>query len=225
MRREPLNVIDGLLTDALGERYGRIAARVVSHGAAERQAHLVDARGVTRTWSVTFLARPMPPALRGVNADIRAGALVGEAFRNRGFTIRKNVIDVFVVEVPGWLREAFQDSSRYAWARIFEFHARKGKARPLIYGTLCEVFTPDFKPPIVTPADVSWLGPATPEFQALGLSAEKAWERIGKLDEGRDVGSRVFRARVATLPRVHALRGRVTEILAAPARGGSGRRA
>src|SRR5574341_2380353 len=139
-RNGPLSWIDGLLTDALGERYGRIFARVIRHDAGEREAHLVDSTGVTRTYSYTFLSRPMPVPLRAVNDEIRAGRLIGEAFRDRGFSIRKNVVDVFVVETPGWLRTAFRVRERYAWARIFEFHARKGDAPPSLYGTLCEIF-------------------------------------------------------------------------------------
>jgi hypothetical protein len=213
LRDGPLSLVDGLLSDALGERYGPITARVVRHDAREREAHLVDATGTTRTYSLTFLSRPMPGPLRPVNEEIRSGRLIGEAFRDRGFAIRKNVVDVFVVESPAWLRTAFRVKERYAWARVFEFHARKGPAAPHLYGTLCEIFTPDFKPPIVTPTDVSWLGPCLPGLRACGFTREDAWRRIGRLEDGRDVGGRFFRARLRTLPRVFDLRKRVLELL------------
>ena len=103
-RRETLALVDGLLSDALGERYGPITARVLKHDDREREAHLVDLKGVTRTYSITFLSRPMPAGLRELNREIRAGALMGETFRKRGFTIRKIVFDIFVVESPAWLR-------------------------------------------------------------------------------------------------------------------------
>jgi len=214
-RDEPLSLVDGLLSDALGERYGPISARVVRHDAAEREAHLVDSAGVTRTYSFTFLSRPMPPAFRAVNAAIRSGRLIGEAFRDAGYAIRKNIVDVFVVESPRWLRHAFRVKQRYAWARVFEFHARKAAAPPQAYGTLCEIFTPDFKPPIVTPTDVSWLGPCTPGLLHCGVSKEEAWRGIGRFEDGRDVGTPLFQARLATLPLVFELRRRVAALLAA----------
>lgn len=212
-RDELLAPVDGLLSDALGERYGPISARVLLHDARERRAHLVDAKGATRTFSVTYLSRPMPPALRPVNAEIRAGRLIGEAFRDRGFAIRKNVIDVFVVECPPWLRAAFRARERYAWARTFEFHARNRSSGPLLYATLCEIFTPDFKPPVVTPTDVSWLGPSSAALRGVGLSKEAAWNQIRRFEDGRNVEGRFVDARVATLPLVFDIRRRVTSFL------------
>ena len=213
-RREPLALVDGLLSDALKERYGPISARVLHHDASEREAHLVDGKGVTRTYSVTFFARPMPAALREVNDRIRAGRLMGETFRDRGFAIRKNVFDIFVVEIPAWLRKAFRTKHRYAWARLFEFHARKGSGPPYHYATLCEIFTPDFKPPLVTPTDVSWLNPCTPALLACGVSKEEAWRHINRLEEGRDVNGRFVQGRIATLPVAFDLRRKVAARLA-----------
>jgi len=212
-RRESLSLVDGLLSDALGERYGPITARVLKHDARERQAHLIDSKGVTRTFSVTFFSQPMPAPLRAVNAEIRAGCLIGETFRNHGFTIRKNVFDIFVVELPAWLRRAFGSKERYAWTRTFEFHARKGTSPPHLYATLCEIFTPDFKPPLVTPTDASWMGPSFPALLACGLNREQAWRGISRLEDGRDVNGRFIEARVATLPLAFALRRRVAEVL------------
>jgi hypothetical protein len=212
-RREPLALVDGLLSDALGERYGPISARVLKHDSREREAHLVDAKGVTRTFSVTFFSRPMPTPLKAVNAEIGAGRLIGETFRNHGFTIRKNVFDIFVVESPAWLRRSFRTTQRYAWARMFEFHARKGSAPPHLYATLCEIFTPDFKPPVVTPTDVSWLGPRFSALLGCGLSKEEAWRGISRLEDGRDVNGRFIEARIASLPQAFDFRRRVAELL------------
>lgn len=214
LRREPLSTVDGLLSDALKERYGPIAARVLRHDAREREAHLVDLDGVTRTYSVTFLSKPMPPPLREVNEKIRAGGLMGETFRDQGFAIRKNIFDIFIVESPAWLRKAFRRKERYAWARLFEFHARKGSAPPRQYAVLCEIFTPDFKPPLVTPTDVSWLNPCTPALRACGVSIEEAWNQINRLEDGSDVYGRFIEARIASLPRVFELRKKVAERLA-----------
>ena len=213
-RREPLALIDGLLSDALKERYGPISARVLRHDASEREAHLVDSEGVTRTYSLTFLSRPMPAPLRPVNEKIRGGRLMGETFRDLGFAIRKNVFDIFIVESPAWLRKAFRTKERYAWARIFEFNVRKGASPPLLYATLCEIFTPDFKPPLVTPTDVSWLNPCTRALLACGVSREQAWREINRLEEGTDVNGRFVEGRIATLPYAFDLRDRVTRRLA-----------
>jgi hypothetical protein len=216
LRREPLSLVDGLLSDALKERYGTITARVLRHDAREREAHLIDSQGVTRTYSVTFLSNPMPAPLRPLNDKIRAGRLMGETFRDLGFAIRKNVFDIFVVESPPWLRKAFRTRERYAWARLFEFHARKGSSPPLVYATLCEIFTPDFKPPLVTPTDVSWLNPCTPALLACGVSREEAWRQINRLEDGRDVNGRFIEGRIATLPLAFELRSKVAKRLASP---------
>jgi hypothetical protein len=97
---------------------------------------------------------------------------------------------------------------------MFEFHARKGSAAPHLYATLCEVFTPDFKPPVVTPTDVSWLGPRYSALLACGLSKEEAWRGISRLEDGRDVNGRFIEARIATLPVAFELRKKVAERLA-----------
>jgi hypothetical protein len=213
-REDLLALIDGLLSDALGERYGPVWAKVLRHDDREREALLVDSRGVTRTFSLTALSRPMPGPLGEVNRAIRSGQLIGEAFRNRGFAIRKNVLDVFVVEIPPWLRSSFKVKGRYAWSRIFEFHARKETSPPYLYGTLCEVFTPDFRSPLVKPGDLARVGAATRELLARGLSRENTWLQIGRFNGWSAVRDRFAEARIATLPRLFAFRRRVEEVLA-----------
>jgi hypothetical protein len=118
-----------------------------------------------------------------------------------------------VVEVPPWLRKAFRHPSPYAWARTFEFHARNRTSGPLLYATLCEIFTPDFKPPVVTPTDVSWLGPSSAALRSVGLSREEAWGQIRRFEDGRNVNGQFVEARVATLPLVFDIRRRVTAFL------------
>ncbi len=215
-RTQPPSTIDGLLSDALRERYGPISARVLRHDAREREAHLVDRRGVTRIFSVTFLSRPLPPSIRAVNARIRDGGLIGDSFRDAGFAIKKNLLDVTLLPIPAWLRSDFGVKERHAWSRIFEFHVRKGTSAPRHYATLCEIFTPDFKPPIVTPEDVARVGASLRELVLRGLSEDAAWNRVGRYDGPRDIQGRFAEARIATLRTVFRIRDRVAEILASP---------
>lgn len=188
-----------LHTDILEERYGPIAARVLRHDKAVRAAHLVDAKGISRTFAVTFFP---PQGHKGeigrINAEIRRGEAIGKAFRNHGFAIRKNVTAVFVVPIPVWLQQAFHLSEPKAKARFSEFFARRGNEKPVVYGEVVEIYSPDFRPASVNAVDRGQVNPPTRLLEAAGFSKEEIWRRLGAYNEWGDVKAAYLKAKKAS---------------------------
>jgi len=212
---EPFPLADRLYIDVLEERYGPIHAEIRSHDRRVRESFLADLKRIPRTYALTFLAQPLPAEARKVNADIRQGELLGKAFLRHGYDVRKNVIDVSILELPRWLRTAFR-AGRHALARSAEFFARKKGCVPFIYGLVTEIYSPDIRPPLINEVDVSQLSAFTPELARNGFKKEQIWERLGRENDWSDVRERHERARVASLPLVFAHRRTIARRLGLP---------
>ena len=57
---EHFPLVDRLHTDVLEERYGPISSRVLVHNDKIRRAHLIDQKGISRTYAITFLSNKWP---------------------------------------------------------------------------------------------------------------------------------------------------------------------
>lgn len=51
------------------------------------------------------------------------------------------------MEIPDWLRSDFKVLENVARVKVTEFHAKKPTKRPVVYGTLVEILSPDFADP------------------------------------------------------------------------------
>jgi hypothetical protein len=209
-RRPP----ERLHTELLEAQFGPISVKVLHHDTRLRKVHLVDARGVSRTFGLTFLSRPMPVPIRAIDGELRSGQFIGKAFVEHGYAIRKNMLDYFVLETAPWLRTAFHVKERYALTRFWECYVLNRRSAPLIYGTVCEVFSPAFRPPVLGHEDMAYMGAVTRELLKRGFSREEIWRRIGRRSGWIDVEARFLQARVAALPLVFELRRKVADILA-----------
>ncbi len=116
MQHFPL--FEKLHTDILEERYGPIHARVLRHDSKIRKSLLTDSKGIARTYALTFLQDWHNKEINDINEQIKSGEAIGVAFRARGYSIRKNVLDVFMIKLPKWLKGAFYTKEGYAKARI-----------------------------------------------------------------------------------------------------------
>jgi hypothetical protein len=178
MKQEHFNLVNRLHTDVLEEKYGEINAKVLRHDNIIREAHLIDKKGLSRTYAITFLRKYKNKKIIKINNEIKKGKPIGKAFREYGYHIRKNVIDVFVIKLPIWLRKAFYTKEKYAKARLSEFYAKNKKDPPIIYGTVVEIYSPDFRLPVINNIDISQVHPTTECFEHAGISKEKVWDKL-----------------------------------------------
>lgn len=197
---EHFPLVDRLHTDVLEEKYGAISVKLVRHTRRLREAHLVDRSGISRTYSLTFFPAKRERRIASVEKDIASGAPIGKAFRMHGYAIRKNVVEVFLLPLPGWLRKAFRTKEMRAKARISEFYAKKRGEEPVIYGDVLEVYSPDFRPQIINAVDLSQDNPLTRVLQKKGFSKEEVWRRIGNDNDWSDVEKKYFEAKRASRP-------------------------
>ncbi|PJE58465.1 MAG: hypothetical protein COU81_00610 [Candidatus Portnoybacteria bacterium CG10_big_fil_rev_8_21_14_0_10_36_7] len=75
-----------------------------------------------------------------IDVEIKNGGMIGKMFKEFNYEVRKNVIDVFIIEIPKWLKEKFVVKKNYAKARISEFYAKKEGSEPIIYGYVLEIY-------------------------------------------------------------------------------------
>lgn len=204
---EHFPLVNRLHTDVLQEKYGSIHADVLRHNDNFREAHLVDPDGVSRTYAVTFFPDNQEnKEMKEINKEIQEGGAIGITFRKHDYAIRKNVLDVFVFKLTPWLQEAFQTDEKFAKARLSEFYAKKKDSKPSLYGDVLEVYTPDFRPPIVNAVDTRQINPSTKQLVDAGFSRDEIWHRIGNENDWSDAQQVYKRARIESLPAVFDLR-------------------
>lgn len=185
-----------LHTDVLEGSYGPIRAEVVRHDDEIREAHLVDKEGISRTYALTFLTFDRNNLeLSNIDKKIQNGGEIGKTFRDHGYTIRKNVVAVYIVDqMPNFLKDRFKVDSKSAKARLSEFYACKEGGKPFIYGIVTEIYSPDFRPPEVNEVDVEQDNPTTHALEMVGFTKEEVWKRLGNGNMWEDVEDRYKKA-------------------------------
>ncbi len=187
-----------LHTDILELKYGPIQARVLRHDDvaekkrlkedAIREAELVDSEGITRTYALSFLKYDTNNSeLVAIDVKIREGGLIGKTFREQGYEVKKNVIDVFLIDLPEWLKSDFQTDHQQAKARITEFYAKKENQTPVIYAYVLEIYSPDFKNPDdgINSTDKTQINPTTQSLEEVGISGDYIWKELDE-SENKD---------------------------------------
>ncbi|MEK6960484.1 MAG: hypothetical protein AABX47_04885 [Nanoarchaeota archaeon] len=213
-RMEHFPTVDRLHTDVLEGRYGEIRAKVIRHDDLVRESHLIDSSGASRTYALTFfMVDSHSDDIRPIDLEIRSGGSIGATFRRYGYAIRKNVLDVFILEVPDWLAQDFHHSGLHAKSRISEFYAKKQGAPSVLYGDVLEVYSPDFRPPLINKIDYAQINPSADELQREGFSLDDILARIENGNDWSDVAERYERARIKSLGRVFGFRRRIEEYL------------
>ena len=147
---------DRLHTEVLEEKYGKISLQVLHDDDELREVLLTDAQDIVRTYAVTIRSEDWRnnTAFCAVNEAIRAGEPIGRAFKSRGYAIQKKVLTVYQLALPEWLRHAFVTEENFAKARITEFLVEKA-GMVLSYGFVTEVYSPDFRKPVMTLHDLA----------------------------------------------------------------------
>ncbi len=185
MQHFPLT--EKLHTDILEEKYGEIHARVLKHNSKIRESLLVDSKGIARTYALTFFNGWDNNEIISINNEIKNGKAIGKAFREKGYTIRKNVLDVFKIKLPILLKKEFNTKEESAKARLSEFYAKKQGNKPVIYGIVTEVYTPDFRKPVINEVDKLQIGSVTVCLEDVGFSKDEIYRRIGDDNNYDDV--------------------------------------
>jgi hypothetical protein len=203
-----------LHTDILERKYGPISSRVLRHDRKVRASHLVDVDGISRTFALTFFpGTKRKTIIKRIDAEIRSGKPIGKTFREHGFEIRKNVISVFIIRLPDWLRKAFDRKEHFAKARISEFLAKKTGAKPLVYGTVLEVYSPDFRPPSINDVDMAQVNAPIEVLERFGFSIENVWDRVGDNNNWQDARQKLDSAKNAGLPTVQKFERRINSYI------------
>lgn len=225
---EHFPVKEKLHTDILEQKYGPIRAVVLRHDNVHelkkgseriREALLVDESGILRTYALTFLTYDKSNSeISLIDDEIRNGGLIGQTFRNHGYTVKKNVIDVFIIDVPQWMQDDFRSDQEKAKARVTEFYAKKENSTPVIYGNVLEVYSPDFKDPQegINQIDRAQINPLTSTLQSTGVPIDEIWDRLDKAaedNEWEDFQESYKQAEIFSQPAVSLLHDKISKYL------------
>lgn len=228
VNQEHFPIKDKLHTDILEQKYGPIHAVVLRHdnvketkkGAERiREARLVDEKDILRTYALTFLTYDKEnKEIANIDDEIRQGGLIGQTFREHGYTIKKNVIDVLIMPIPDWMRKDFNTEIKEAKARLTEFYAKKVGTTPTIYGTVLEIYSPDFKNPVdgINDVDINQINPLTGALQSVGVPIDEIWERLDRAAENNewdDLIERYKQAQQLSQPIVDSLHKKIAKYL------------
>jgi hypothetical protein len=157
MRTEQHYYLGGKLhTEVLEERYGKISLQVLHDDDQVREVLLTDQKDIARTYAITIRSNDWrnDEDICAINETIRAGEPIGKAFKSRGYAIRKNVMAVYPLALPEWLQHAFMVEASFGKTRITEFIVEKN-GLSCRYGYVTEVYSPDFRKPLITVQDVA----------------------------------------------------------------------
>jgi hypothetical protein len=209
MQHFPLT--EKLHTDILEEKYGEVHASVIKHNSKIRESLLVDSRGIARTYALTFFDELKNKEVEEINEDIKKGNAIGKAFRQKGYTIRKNVLDVFIIKLPLWLKKEFHTKENNAKARLAEFYAKKQGEKAIIYGIVTEVYTPDFRKAIINDVDKLQIGAVTECLEEEGLSKDEIYRRIGDDNNYEDMQEKYDHAKEKSKLIISKLRNKIEE--------------
>ncbi|MEK6890724.1 MAG: hypothetical protein AABX03_01155 [Nanoarchaeota archaeon] len=192
---EHFPLVDRLHTDVLEEKYGKISSRVLIHNDQIRLAHLIDSKGISRTFAITFFVNDWTNDVKKINEEIKNGKPIGKVFRDHEYAIRKNVLEVYKIKIPNWLKKDFDTNENYAKARLSEFYAKKKDKSPEIYGIVVEIYSPDFRIATINKTDMAQESALTPSLEKKGFSKEEIWKRIGRENDYEDCKQKFMSAK------------------------------
>lgn len=176
---EPYIVTGRLHTEVLQDIYGPISVKVLKDDNLTREVLLKDKQSIARTYALTIKNDEWAcnKEMRTVNAAIRSGEAIGKSFKTNGFSICKNIIDVYLVNLPEWLQRAFAHNSQMAKARISEFLVKKGQ---LIfnYGLITEIYSPDFRNAMINVQDREQINLPSSILYDMGLTKQQVWKYV-----------------------------------------------
>ncbi len=178
---EHFNINKKLHTDVLESTYGVIHSEILRHDDFMREVFLSDKDNIARTYALTIFAYDKNNAeIRAIDEKIKNGGLIGKTFKEHGFEVRKNVTGVFTIKNPPWLKTAFSDESTESKTRLSEFYAKKETGEPIIYGTVLEVYSPNFRPAEINKIDTDQVHPTTAVLEQAGYTKSEIYDFLAE---------------------------------------------
>lgn len=213
---EHFPLVDRLHTDVLEEKYGKIHSKILVHNENIRLAHLVDNKGISRTFAITLFLNDWTNDIKKINSEIKGGEPIGKAFRKHEYAIRKNVLEVYKIKIPNWLKEEFDTKDNYAKARLSEFYAKKRESLPVVYGIVIEIYSPDFRKATINKVDMAQESALTIILEKRGFTKEEIWKRIGRENDYEDQKNKFIMAKKESDKIEKDLKNKINKILKNP---------
>lgn len=212
--KENFNLTKKLHTDVLEEQYGDIHSEVLRHDDKIREVHMLDKNNISRTYALTFLTFDRDnEEIAKIDKEIRDGGLIGKTFRGCGYEVRKNVISVFITELPDSLKQKMKTDEKEAKIRLSEFYAKKEGKEPFIYGVVSEIYSPDFRPAVVNDIDISQDNPLTEAMEKAGITKTEIWDRLGNNNDFSDIKEKFEHAKDLAIEKETLLKNKVITYL------------
>ena len=192
-----------LHTEALAEKFGPITVNVLRHSSRVRETLLVDSKGVARTYALTILQnKDWTKEVGRINELVREGSALGQEFRKNNFDTRKNIIDVYTINLPRWLQKEFNTKHLRAKARLSEFLVKKKNSRPVLYGIVVEIYTPYFQSPKISTFEIKEINATLNAFKQKDIPEKEIWSRLEEDRSWDDVYDKFVMAKALSLPEI-----------------------
>lgn len=211
---EGFNLTKKLHTDVLEERYGPIHGEVLKHDNQIREVHMLDKDNISRTYALTFLTfDPSNSEIVKIDQEIKNNGLIGKVFREHGYEVRKNVINVFITDLNEELKAKMKTKNIKAKVRLSEFYAKKEGQDPIIYGVVSEIYSPDFRPAEINENDISQDNPITSAMEYAGISKAEIWDRLGNNNDFSDISDKYQKAKELGYKEEEELKNKIEQYL------------
>lgn len=183
-----------LHTDMLEEKYWTIIGDVIRHDnfldnkERIREVRMIDKDNILRTYAITFLTYDKHDKnISDIDEEIRNWWLIWKTFREHNYIVKKNVIDVYIIDIPERIQKDFNTENTKAKARLTEFYTKPKNTEisPVVYGIVCEIYSPDFRNPEdwINKTDLNQINPTTGMLQDYGIARDIIWDRLDKANE------------------------------------------
>jgi len=148
-----------------------------------------------------------------INESIKKGFPIGKEFRKEGYSIRKNVVDAFIIKISPKLQREFKTKEKFAKARLSEFYANKKDKKPKIYGIVAEVYSPDFRAPVLNSTDINQINPLTKMFKKIRISKKQIWNKLGNDNDWSSMQSKYLKAKTMSLQKIKDYRNKIEKLV------------
>ncbi len=175
-------ILSGKLhTEILEETYGKTSVYLLQDDDSIREVLLLDQQQIARTYAITLKNNTWKDNsdIIEVNETIKKGGAIGKTFAAAGYEIQKNVLAVYLVRTPLWLRFAFDSNLHWSKARVTEFIVKKDDTI-FNYATITEVYAPDFRKPEITETDEKQISISADVLSNFGCSNKEIWTALQK---------------------------------------------
>jgi hypothetical protein len=173
------NISDKFYPGMQEEKYEKSNIRILRDDDNLREVLLMNEKLVAQTYSITMKSREWRQCkeIREVDAAILKGAAMSNSFKLHGFTAQKNVLDIFTINLPGWLQLAFANDGNRAKASITEVIVKR---QQIVYNycIITEIYSPAFQKPEVTAIDEMQVNMPSFSLFRLGFSKEEIWASL-----------------------------------------------